>query len=172
MTRHFRAHYVAVSLILVGSLFGCTSTGSGVEVARGPEGLQIESVGAVTSGLRVSKNDETLKLDCEPLLVSVLPELDSDALGGEFLLASPGTCGSTVDCGWLVLSVLDEADEPIETVSTAELPIRVDLPNDKRKGKVTFHLELRDAAGKPVLTDDGETLATELAIALETDVDC
>jgi hypothetical protein len=142
-------------------------------VARGPVGLQIESVGAVTSGLRVTQDDETLKVNCvEPLLVSVLPKLDGGALGGEFLLAPPGTCGSTVDCGWIVLSIRDAADKAIERVSTAELPIRIDLPKDRRNEKVTFHLELRDAAGDPVLAEDGETLATELAIALETDVDC
>jgi hypothetical protein len=142
------------------------------------------SVTSVQSGNSVTKDGDTLALDCiEPLLVSVVPDVVDGSMG-DFLLAPPGGCGSTVDCGWLVLTVRDKDDKALLRVPTAASPIRVDVPvevitEDKketldyhRDETVTFFLELRDSNGVAVMTDEEEPLSTELTVTLSTNSTC
>jgi hypothetical protein len=87
---------------------------------------------------------------------------------GDFLLAPPGGCGSTVDCGWVALRVMDESGlmKVLETQS-AQSPIRVDLPKDRRNRTVVFHAELRDADSLAVLKPNGKALSAEFTVTLD-----
>jgi hypothetical protein len=151
--------------------WGCDSNYGETDVARGPDGLGIASVAAVQSSNTITEDGATLTVDSvEPLLVSVTPEPSGDDFGG-FLLAPPGDCGSTVDCGWFVLTVRDADDAAILRLSSASSPIVVDLPAENRNEKVTFYLELRDSNGDKVLKKNGDTLSASLSATLTTEVE-
>jgi hypothetical protein len=172
MTRLFRVPSFAVSITLLGWLSGCTSTDSGSNVAKGPDGFGIASVIAPASGHSATLNNSKLVVECgEPVLVNVAPKPDGDDLGG-FLLAPPGNCGSTVDCGWLVLTVKD-ADKKIlpgaNAITSATSPIRFDIPNKKRNEKLFFQLGLKDSNNSDVLTDAGAVLSAEMSVDVSTD---
>jgi hypothetical protein len=175
MTRHFRVPSFALSITLLGWLSGCTSTDSGSTVAKGPDGFGIDSVIAPVSGHSATSNNSKLIVDCsEPVLVNVAPKPDGDDLGG-FLLAPPGNCGSTVDCGWLVLTVKD-ADKKIlpgeNAITSATSPIRFDIPNNRRNEKLSFNLGLKDSSNFDVLVDDGTVLSVEMAVDISTESKC
>lgn len=202
----------------------CSSTTSTAsDIPRGPDGFAVESVATVST--TVSSSGEALTVDCsEPLLVDVSPVVDSDGkMGGEFLLAPPGSCGSVTDCGWIVLTVDSSNSSCVMTdeVASASSPLRVDLPleepvpaavealatvardktkadknaelsgeektalaaltaaekaalnaHDCRNGTLTFHAELRDADGGPVLAETDEPLAAEFTVKVKTASTC
>jgi hypothetical protein len=175
MTRPFRVPSFALSITLLGWLSGCTTTDSGSTVAKGPDGFGIESLVAPASGHSATSNNSKLIVDCsEPVLVNVAPKPDGDDFGG-FLLAPPGNCGSTVDCGWLVLTVQDADKNNVASengITSATSPIRFDIPNKKRNEKLTFTLGLKDSNNLDVLADDGAVLSAEVTIDVSTESKC
>jgi hypothetical protein len=175
MTRLFRVPTFALSITLLGWLSGCTATDSGSTVAKGPDGFGIESVVAPASGHTATSNNSKLTVECgEPILVSVAPKPDGDDFGG-FLLAPPGNCGSTVDCGWLVLTVKG-VDKKIlpggNAITSATSPIRFDVPKDNRNETLTFRIGLKDSNNFDVLADDGKALSAEMAVDLSLESKC
>jgi hypothetical protein len=165
-----RSVVFAVALLVNLGLSGCSSEES-IDVPNGPDSFRIAKIEAVASGDSATEDGASLIVGCspEPVLVHFRPKLDDEDRLGDFVLAPPGSCGTTVDCGWIELNVLDSDGNSIleEPIISAQLPIAVDLPEDKRNGVVTFHAELRDADNNPVLVPDTEKpLEAELEVEL------
>ncbi|MGC4063182.1 MAG: hypothetical protein QM784_00740 [Polyangiaceae bacterium] len=168
MARSF-AFFAVVSFVVACS--GCSSSGS-ADVPNGPDDFAIAKVEAVETGSSATEDGQSLVLGCSGIvLVSLRPKLDDENRLGDFLLAPPGSCGSTVDCGWVEVDVnrspggelLDEDARG----SSAELPLRVDIPAGKRTGEVTFVAHLLDADAQEVLVPDTKgRLEAELTVKL------
>jgi hypothetical protein len=162
MARPF-ALSAAISLVLACS--GCSS-GANTDEPNGPDNFAIAKVEAVETGSSATEDGQSLEVGCAGVvLVSYRPKVDDENRLGDFLLAPPGSCGSTVDCGWVALEAVGTDVPPI---NSAELPMRIDFPADKTgDGRVTFHAELRDADAQPVLVPSTQkVLAAELTVEL------
>jgi hypothetical protein len=166
------AGLVALALVspLVVSL-GCSSSDGDPGPARGPENLGVLRVSRSDGTAFVEKSGATLPIDCDyPLIVTVAPKAASGRLG-DFLLAPPDDCSSTVNCGWIALTATSESGDSVKVLS-AQANIAVELAPAMRLGTLTLRVELRDSSGEPVLTNDDEVLSGEFEVVLSPDVDC
>ena len=163
--------YFFLTAMIACSLAAGCSIDSSTSSPRGPSDFAISRIVSVKSNGEVTQNGGSLPIDCsESLLVYLAPEVTAEHLLGDFLLAAPGGCGSTVSCGWVELTVTDDradlaTDAPIDSPTT---PLRVDLKPGSRNGLLTFHAELRDSLGAPVQTDSNTVLSAELTAQLSS----
>lgn len=138
-----------------------------IEPARGPRDLAIERV--ETLGNAATESGSALALGCtDPMLVWIGPYDDANDKLGDFTLAPPGDCGTLTSCGWMV--VIPNSSKQYAWQSFAS-PIELDLPAAMRTGTLNLRVELRDALGEPVQTDEGKRLFSEFNVELPTQ-DC
>ncbi len=141
------------------------------EEPRGPEDLGIAEVTTTNDSDRVDEPNQELHLNCDRrMLVHVTPAITSGRLG-EFVLAPPDGCGSRASCGWMALSVEQGSTERLEILS-AQSPLLVDLPESMSDGTLSLRLELRDAEGAPVLTEEDEILSASFELKVVPATDC
>jgi hypothetical protein len=143
----------------------CSTNDAPPSPPHGPEDFAILQVSGATSG--VAGPDGTLAVTCdEPLLVWVGPE--SDGKIGDFQLEPPGKCGDNTNCGWIELSAV-AAGSIREVITSAQSPLRLDLPAALRDTTIQLHAELRDSDGAPVMRTADAVLAADLVLTVSSD---
>ncbi len=166
----FLAPLFAPFTLMLALISGCDAD-EPKEEARAPLEFGIARVTTTTDSDRVEESNQELQLDCDHrLLVYVTPAVASGKLG-EFVLAPPDGCGKKASCGWLALFVEHEGSSPLEVMS-AQVPLLVELPESMREGSLSLRLELRDADGAPVLTEDDEIASASLDLRVAPAADC
>ncbi len=170
--------FLWLGLVSLG-LAACSTDDTVAGPARGPKDLAIAKVEA--PGSVVTESGGALELDCSaPMLVSIRDDDPTDdKLGGVFLLAPPGKCGTETNCGWIVVLASDaplpSADGPAKAPpptnvyksQSAQSLIELDLPAALRTGTLWLRVELRDALGDPVMTEENKRLCNEFTVSLQ-----
>ncbi len=171
----FRSSCLLASALALLGIVACSDDNASPDPARGPSGLAVSRIYVPGTNREVTRSKQTLTVDCKtPLLVEFEPAIKHGSLG-DFRVAAPGACGSSSQCGSVVI-VLDPpalADAGVVEPSAEReypglrSPIRVDLSPEQRTGTHEFRVELRDRAGRTVMQPDGTVLGKGLKVTLK-----
>ena len=130
-----------------------------------PSQLSIASIAVAGTGPEnrwTAQDPIQPKLGCgnAPLIVTVTPEL-IDSVIDNFTLAVPGSCGTTVSCGWLKLRV-DPGNANEIDIATWMTVIPVD--DAITAGSHTFRIELHDENDNVLLNGSGTPVGDQVEV--------